>query len=300
MPGVHQALEWTRRTSAALRARYLAAPLSLSSKNHMTNLIYSLRSGKNKNLKGFPLDEFKELFEKVFDKFKRDCYFDEHLYYKHSEDTKLEILLKTRKKNLWPIEDHISLYNEDDLFDIMEFLYTNVSKPVEGDYDNYDNWQWETFNKIEGQNEYVEKINEVLCLYEKSFEMSEDGVILLKTEKGFDQIFKADIPTNDEDIKNRLESAIRQYRTHRSTIDDRRQAVRDLVDVLEYLRPKVKSFITKNDEKDLFNIANNFGIRHHNDKQKTDYDASLWLSWMFYFYLSTIHVILRKIQKQKT
>lgn len=261
--------------------------------------IYSLRSGKNKNIKGFPLNEFKDLFEKVFNILNRDSYFDEQIYYKDPKEIELEILLKTRKRDLWPIDKYICSYSEDDLFDIMEFLYLNVSKPIEGSED-YGNWHWDTFNKTEGQKEYIAKINDVLSLYERPFEMSNEGEILLKTEEGFDQIFKADIPTSDEDIKSRLESAIRLYRKHRSTLDDRRQAVRDLVDVLEYLRPKVKDLIIKKDENDLFNIANNFGIRHHNDKQKTDYDAALWLSWMFYFYLSTIHVILRKIQKSKT
>lgn len=71
--------------------------------------------------------------------------------------------------------------------------------------------------------------------------------------------------------------------------------------MLEYLRPKVKELLTKPDENDLFNIANNFGIRHHNDKQRTAYDMALWLSWMFYFYLATLHVVLRKIDSdQKT
>lgn len=265
----------------------------------MEKSIYSIRTGKNKNLKGFSLDDFKELLERVFDKFYRDCYFDENLFRKQSKDVELEILLKTRKRNLWPIKYNIKSYSEDDLFDIMEFLYVNVSKPVEG-YEIEDGWYWDTFNKIEGQTEYKEKINEVLRLYEKPFEMSDEGEILIRTEKGFNQIFNADIPTKDDDIKGRLESAIRMYRMHSSTINDRRQAVRDLVDVLEFLRPKVKNLLTKNDEKDLFNIANNFGIRHHNEKQKTNYDTSLWLSWMFYFYLSTIHVVLRKIQKNPT
>lgn len=90
-----------------------------------------------------------------------------------------------------------------------------------------------------------------------------------------------------------------RYRRHGSTIDDRRQAVRDLADVLEYLRPKMKTLLTKSDENDLFNIANNFGIRHHNAKQKTSYDTAIWLSWMFYFYLATLHVILRKIDSDR-
>ena len=61
----------------------------------------------------------------------------------------------------------------------------------------------------------------------------------------------------------------------------------------------MRRLLTKQDENDLFNIANNFGIRHHNDQQKTSYDTALWLSWMFYFYLATIHVVLRKIEKDR-
>jgi hypothetical protein len=91
-----------------------------------------------------------------------------------------------------------------------------------------------------------------------------------------------------------VQAAVLQYRRHGATLDDRRHAVRDLADVLEYLRPNVKAFLTSSDEADLFNLANNFGIRHCNDRQKTDYDSALWLSWMFYYYLATIHVVLRK------
>ena len=65
----------------------------------------------------------------------------------------------------------------------------------------------------------------------------------------------------------------------------------------EKIRPAVKAEMLRGDEADLFNIANNFGIRHLNDKQQTGYDAALWLSWMFYFYLATIHVVLRKMKQ---
>ena len=82
-------------------------------------------------------------------------------------------------------------------------------------------------------------------------------------------------------------------------MDDRRNAVRELADVLEYLRPQVKDHM-KDDENDLFNIANNFGIRHHNQKQKTRYDQALWLSWIFYVYLAAIHLVVRKIEQTKT
>jgi hypothetical protein len=206
-------------------------------------------------------------------------------------------LLAVRKNDLWPVEEKSGSYNEDDLFDIIEFLYRLVSKPVDGTYHNWNNcgMHWSSFSKAEGQREYRERINRVLDHYERKFELSDGGEVLLKAESGFERIFAADVPTSDSKVGSRIGAAVLRFRRHSSTFDDRRQAVRDLADVLEYLRPQVKALLTSNDEKDLFNIANNFGIRHHNDQQKTSYDAQLWLSWMFYFYLSTIHVLLRKI-----
>lgn len=271
---------------------------------------YSLRNGSNPAKDGFTIYDLKDLFQKVYENLDKAGYFDEsfgfycvdadHIPGKVT-DVELEILLKIRKRNLWPISDHIDQYNEDDLFDIIEFLFIHISKPIEGTYHSYNDcgMHWETFNKAEGQKEFQEKINEILDMYKGKYELSEKGEILIKLDIGFEKIFKADIPAADKNIKERMDSAIRQYRHHGSTLDDRRQAVRDLADVLEYLRPKVRSYFTKQDEKDLFNLANNFGIRHHNEKQKTNYDTVLWLSWMFYHYLATIHVLLRKIKYKK-
>jgi len=277
----------------------------------MTHTFYSVRTGKNKNLKGLPLDQFKVVFLRVLKSHMEEGYFDENFGSwcvdmgfcpGKVSDIDLEILLKIRKQNLWPVEEKIDSYSEDDLFDIIEFLYQNISKPIDGTLHSYNEcgMHWETFNKKEGQDIFREKINEILSLYEKPFELSLAGELLQKPEEGFEQIFEADIPSNDSNINSRIESAVLRYRRHGSTLDDRRQAVRDLADVLEYLRPKVSGIITKQDEKDLFNLANNFGIRHHNDKQKNNYDTALWLSWMFYYYLATIHVLLRKLSQKGT
>jgi hypothetical protein len=119
----------------------------------------------------------------------------------------------------------------------------------------------------QGQAEFRLKINAVLAHYERRFELSADGEALHSPEAGFEPIFDADIPSADANVLSRVNAATLRYGRHGSTLDDRRQAVRALVDVLEYLRPKVRSLLTSADEKDLFNIANNFGIRHHNDQQ---------------------------------
>jgi len=272
----------------------------------MAHTFYSVRTGKNKNTEGFEFPEFLDLFFRTFQNFREAGYFDEYLgtvcvdmgpVSGKVSDVELDILLKVRKSGIWPIESNLPDLGEDDVFDLIEYLYHNVSKPIDGTYHDFSGcgMHWETFNRSKGQTEFTQSMNELLALYKGSFELSPQGEILHKPEKGFEPIFEADVPSNDDNIKSRVSSAVLRYRRHGSTIDDRRQAVRDLADVLEYLRPQVKFVLTKQDEKDLFNLANNFGIRHHNDQQKTGYDAALWLSWMFYYYLSTIHVLLRKL-----
>lgn len=270
---------------------------------------YSVRNGRNRNLEGFSLDTIKGLFLDLYKEMRDDGFFDEYLgsYCVDQgqmpglvKSPALDLMLKVRTDGLWPIEDKAQLYNEDDFFDVIEYLFTCVSKPVDGTHHYFNDcgMHWETFNKAEGEKQYVHKINGLLALYTERFELSSEGELLKAAENGFQSIFDADMPTNDTKIKERIDSAILRYRRHGSSIDDRRQAVRDLADVLEYLRPKMKGVLDSKDESDLFNIANNFGIRHHNSSQKTTYDAALWLSWMFYFFLATIHVVLRRSRFQ--
>jgi hypothetical protein len=54
----------------------------------------------------------------------------------------------------------------------------------------------------------------------------------------------------------------------------------------------VKAELLTGDKRDLFNIANNFAIRHNNSAQKRDYDE-LWLWYLFQRFLADIHLVLR-------
>ncbi|HHO0884017.1 MULTISPECIES: hypothetical protein [Aeromonas] len=271
----------------------------------MSHVFYSQRIGVNPNLNGLELQDVVELFVRVFNQFMSEGYFDEAFGFNcvdagpitgNIKDVELDILLSVRKKYLWPIELYCKSYSEDDLLDIIEYLYQKVSKPIDGVMHSWGEcgMHWEKFSKEDGQIEFKEKINTVLGHYRVKFELTDSGEVLHIPEKGFEAIFSAEIPSQDKNIINRINAATTSFRRHGASIDNRRQAVRDLADVLEYLRPQLQEHLTTKDEKDIFNIANNFGIRHHNDRQKTDYDAAIWLSWMFYFYLSTIHMVLRK------
>jgi len=63
-----------------------------------------------------------------------------------------------------------------------------------------------------------------------------------------------------ENVADRVTAAQMKFRRHRSTDSDRRDAICDLSDVLEYLRPRLNDVLTNKDDAALFEIANNFAI----------------------------------------
>ncbi len=88
-----------------------------------------------------------------------------------------------------------------------------------------------------------------------------------------------------------IAEGVRKYRSRVGR--DRRDAVRDLADVVERLRPTVKEHMFSKDEGALFQIANQFWIRHNDPGQRRDYDHDAWWDWLFHLYLSSIRLVQR-------
>ena len=130
--------------------------------------------------------------------------------------------------------------------------------------------------------------------------MTTAGEIIVLAPEEFRTLLDAPVPaTADADLVTaRVDEAKRIFQSRASTKADRRQAVRELADVLEVLRPEIKEEMLSQDERELFHIANGFAIRHNNREQRRDYDDAIWLSWAFYVYLATIHAVLRLRERQ--
>jgi hypothetical protein len=271
---------------------------------------YSVRTGKILPDHQVNFEVLKRLFSVFYNKLNSEGYFQKHFGVncedgyipgELGEEIVSMIFVNLRKDNLYPICQNLPNYTEDDFFDIIEFLYDHCSKGLNGHYHSWNNcgYHYEEFNDIEGQKHYRELLNPILREYKDGFEISESGEILILSDNGLSNLFEANIPTNDNDnISNKINSAILKFRRHKSTLDDRREAIRELADVLEFLRPAIKQQLNKKDENDIFNIANNFGIRHHNKDQQTEYDKAIWYSWIFYYYLATLHAVLRMTNKK--
>lgn len=207
---------------------------------------------------------------------------------------------KLKKHNLWPIPDRIGNYTEDDLFDVVELLHDCASKGVDGTYHSWNDcgWHYSSFDSDAGQNDFRLQMNEVLREYGPGYQLDKDGQIFVSAPIGLGDLEDAPAPPGDsEGIQARVQSAVQKFRRRGATLEDRRDVVRDLADVLEFIRQDAKEVLDSEDEKDLFTLANKFGIRHHNQSQKTNYDKAIWYSWMYYYYLAAIHATSRLIER---
>lgn len=186
---------------------------------------------------------------------------------------------------------------EDRVFDLIEFFHDHVSEGIEvpAAYHDYSDcgWHFREFRPEPAQTLFRTRLNAVLGNYRSGFRLTAAGEIERTAPAGLDDLVDTPLRTTDLVVKGRVDEAIATYRNRHRSEADQRDAVRNLFDVLEKLRPIVKTEMLRGDERDLFNIANNFTVRHLNESQKGNYDRPLWFSWMFYVNLATIHVLTR-------
>jgi hypothetical protein len=190
---------------------------------------------------------------------------------------------------------------EDKVFDLIEYFHGHVSEGIKEPAANHHSdcgWHYKNFRAGAAQALFRRRMNRTLANYRGGFRINQNGQIEHTADEGLDQLIDAVLPTKDPDIAQRVAGAIALYRNRGRTDEDLRLAVRELFDVLEKLRPALKQEMLSKDEGDLFNIANNFTIRHLNQKQNGNYDSAIWHQWMFYVNLSTIHVITRLMNRK--
>ena len=203
----------------------------------------------------------------------------------------------------WKQED----VTEDNIFDVIEFLYDHVSEPGETGYitndDSHIAYQdYLDYDDEAGRQEFREKVNLVLADYKDGYELSEAGEILAIGKQGLEYILDAEIPDYDEEnVDNKVKDAIRKWRNRHLDMSERREAIKTMADVFEWLKRtgKLKGVLSSKDESALFDIANNFDLRHHNPEQKKEYDKNIWYPWIFHFYLATYHAVIRLVKRKE-
>jgi len=225
----------------------------------------------------------------------------------HGTDLKTYFYISTGIRIAASVSDFLAATDEVGLFTLIEFLHDHVAKPKErtGRYHDYSGCGWhydsqsDQFDVEAAQQEWRNTVNARLNYYGDGFELSAVGEVVRLAPNGLASLFETTPPVAAGDTNiAKLGAAVRMFRRGLSSREEQKQAVHVLVDLLEFYRPQVKEHLPKQDESDLFNIANNYAIRHHRVDQKDDYNDA-WLRWLFYFYLATVHLVLDLVHGQE-
>ena len=191
-------------------------------------------------------------------------------------------------RDLWPFEEKLPELDEEWVFTIIEFLYDHAAKPTRVWHHNFAGCGMHV-NEVDeplGHRALRDSANRYLPRYGSGFELQENGEIWQRAPSGLE--FLAPIATGEPSIDDKVQHAIATFRNRTATDQQKRDSINNLADILEFLRASDGTKIPSEEESRLFEIANNFGVRHHNPSQKVDYDPEVWLDWMFYTFLNAV------------
>jgi hypothetical protein len=221
----------------------------------------------------------------------------------HGSDLRTHFYVSTGLQMPATEPDFLANTDEVGLFTFIEFVHDHIAKPdpKTGYFHPYMQCGWhfdsrtDKFDIEGGRGEWRGSLNGLLKFYGDGFELSALGEIMRLAPDGLTELLQRKVPSaaGEKDI-SKINNAVHAFLRGLASREDQKQAVRQLAAVLEFYRPMVKELLLKEDEAALFNIANNFAIRHNNANQRDEYDGP-WLTWLFYLYLSTTHLVLTLI-----
>ena len=209
------------------------------------------------------------------------------------------ILNHLGNKNIWPIDKNsVQLCDENDIFTLIELYYDAIDF-IEWGPNEVGEWGWIEKRELINQTKknYCDSVNHVLERYNDGYYLIETSGIITSTPNYALKKLFFDI---NEDVKfgsvyDRLISATKNYYRFDSNLEVKRMAIVSLANILEPIRQDlIKKFneeygINKKQfDKSIFEIVNNFDIRHNTSNQMRDYSKAIWYDWMMQYYTSII------------
>lgn len=235
-------------------------------------------------------------FEQAFEK---DCPDDPS-----DVDPSTELEVRLGIADLWPLDVSRLTNDQDVLFGVVEVLHDLASRPRSRSLHSYNQcgWHHSDFARGTGRRLYRWKVNQLLDRSDLGLRLADDGEdagrLVAVTDDARSDLARSMAARTDEATGGRVRHALALFRGRTATEHDKRSAVVALALVLEERRHILKDNLVKKDEGALFDIANNFAIRHQRDDQKPDYDP-IFLDWVFWWYLATIELTDRVLSRDR-
>ena len=208
-------------------------------------------------------------------------------------DMDMELWSLLGVRGLWPLKPED--WSDDTRWALVEALGDLVARPRRRTWHSWDQcgWHCSQFSPSCGQALYRARVNELLGDSGMNLRLATDGEDLGRLVRVADgeleQLAHDVIQGGDAGDRPTRAHAVALFRARAAGEAEKRSAVVALAALLEERRPLLKERLTKKDEGALFQIANEFHIRHRRADQRGDYDES-FLDWFFWWYLATLEL----------
>lgn len=222
-----------------------------------------------------------------------------------ADDSEVDVSLELERRlgfaDLWPLQP--LTWDDDVFYALIEVYHDFVSRPRDRWFHSHANcgWHYRDFATTTGRELYRWRVNRLLEQARLSYRLAADGEDMGRLVETFDAARTAllvdSAASSPSDVAARVRHSVALFRSRTTTDEAKRSALVTLAGVLEERRQVIRDEMTSADEGALFQIANKFAIRHRNAQQQADYD-SVFLDWIFWWYLSTVELTNRIIYRQ--
>ena len=207
------------------------------------------------------------------------------------------------RPRLWSAAPADLANDKDAFFDLIEVLHDLVSRPRSRWMHSYASCGWHhgDFSRGQGQAVLRTRLNDLFDRSDVGLHLADEGEdvgrLIEVTDDARAELMQRMAQRTDPSTRDRVRHAIALFRARAADVHNKRSAATALALVLEERRELLRSELLAKDESALFHIANQFAVRHQNDKQQHDYDEA-FRDWIFWWYLATIELTDRLIARQ--
>ncbi|WP_256790093.1 MULTISPECIES: hypothetical protein [Frankia] len=205
----------------------------------------------------------------------------------------------------WPIDPEMLATDRENLFQMIEVLHDFVARPRQRRHHSFGEcgWHHSEFDLASGRTVYRWRVNSLLRRSDIRYRLADEGAdvgrLVDVTDDERSELVRSLLARETSEQDDQVRHAISLFRGRGAGRHQRRSAVAALALVIEERRHGIlREVLAKSDRGALFDIANNFHIRHQDAKQKRDYD-DFYLDWVFWLYLSTVELMNRIIDDQR-
>lgn len=207
--------------------------------------------------------------------------------------------------DLWPLQASRESWDPetspDVFYDLIEALHDLVARPRSRSYHSYwRHWHYGDFSSSAGQMLYRWRVNRILIVAGVELHLADAGEDIgrLVRVSGDSRNTLVDRVLTVKDDGDARQHAVALFRSRAADREAKRSAVVALARLLEDRRQLLKKHLLRKDEGALFQIANEFDLRHSKADQRGEYDEA-YLDWIFWWYIATVDLADQLLSRQE-